>query len=198
MPVPLPPCVVTMTSTSAAGAEAAFVDAVIVFLSMTATLDATIPPIVTVAGDTKFSPVIVIVVPPISAPTAGDMLFTVGADTVVTVVLYQLVPLLHSVAAAPVVKLMLPAGALVPSTMLVAALVTAHEDPPLFFSTTRWPAYPADSANVPLVITYMLAYGAVIEVTPSTPGAAPQYAPLPPLSRAWPAPPAVPPARSSP
>jgi len=194
LPVPLPPCVVTMTSTSDAGVAAAFVVAVIVFLSVTTTFDAIIPPMVTVAGDMKFVPVIVIAVPPIMAPTAGDVPVTVGAGTAVTITTNQLAPSLYNVVAAPVVKLMLPTGALVPSTMLVAALVTTHVDPPLFFSATCWPEYPADSANVPLVITYMLANGAVISVTPSTLGAAPQRAPLPLLSSAWPAWPTVLPA----
>ena len=79
--VPLdPPGFVTVTLT--APAACAGVVAVIVMPPLTLTPVAALPPIVTVAPDAKFVPVIAIFVPPLVGPVAGDTVEIVGANVV--------------------------------------------------------------------------------------------------------------------
>jgi len=74
--VPLWPFEVTVTFTDPA--DPGGVVAVIEVVLTTVTLVAAAEPNVTVAGETKFVPVIVTAVPPASGPTPGDTLLTVG------------------------------------------------------------------------------------------------------------------------
>src|SRR5262249_29661253 len=55
--------------------------AVIVVLEATTTLEAAVPPMVSVAPATKPVPVTVMLVPPSAGPVAGDRLVTVGAGS---------------------------------------------------------------------------------------------------------------------
>lgn len=75
--VPLWPFEVTVTFTDPA--EPAGVVAVIDVLLATVTFVAAVAPNITVAGETKFVPVIVTTVPPDNGPTFGDVLVTVRA-----------------------------------------------------------------------------------------------------------------------
>jgi hypothetical protein len=76
--VPLCPFVF-VTTTSTVPAACAGVKAVIDVLFTTATLDAAVPPIETLAPDWNPAPVIVMEVPPAVGPEAGDTVLMLGA-----------------------------------------------------------------------------------------------------------------------
>jgi hypothetical protein len=76
VPVPLPPGVVTTTSTALAAC--AGVVTVIVVELVTDTLVPAVPPNVTEVAPVKFVPVMVTEVPPAAGPLFGDTEVTVG------------------------------------------------------------------------------------------------------------------------
>ena len=79
VPVPVPPGVVTATSTAPA-VPAGAVTVIVVALS-TVTFVAAVLPNVTAVAPVKFEPVIVTLVPPEAGPELGLTPVTVGADT---------------------------------------------------------------------------------------------------------------------